>query len=104
MALQAQRAYDGDAGRSFTDLRRGAEYQVQRRVTIWSAGSYYAELPNVQRLAAVPMHRAKVADAAKVMHFQMRPVEQFADHPGFRKNPVVVAWNESAIRDGANRP
>src|SRR5215468_5234571 len=104
MTLQAQRAQDSDSGRSFTDFRRGAEYQVERRVTIWLTGNRHAELPNIQRLAAVPIHRAKVAYAPEVRRFQMRPADQFADHPGFRQNPVVVAWYEPVIGDAANNP
>src|SRR5215510_11859762 len=62
------------------------------------------EVPSVQRLAAVAIHRAKVAHAAKVRHFQMRPADQLADHPGVRENPVVVTWNEPIIGDAADGP
>src|SRR6202035_3529055 len=95
---------DSDPGRGLSDLRGRAEYQVQRGVTIWSPGARHAELPDVHRLAAVPAHCTKVAYAPKVTHFQMRLAAEFANHPGLRKTPVVVAWDEPAIRDGADSP
>src|SRR5262252_1164560 len=104
MALQAQRAQDSDPRSGLADLRGGAEYQVQRPLTIWCPGASHAELPDVQRLAAVPASCTNVAHSPKVTHFQMRLAGQLANHPGLRKNPVVVAWHEPAIRDAANRP
>src|SRR6516165_5617427 len=104
MALQEQRAQDSDSGGGLADLRGGPKYEIHGRVTIRSAGARHAELPNVERLAAVPAHCPKIAYTPKVLHFQRRVADQFTNYPGIRKHPVAVTWNESASGDAANNP
>src|SRR5712671_548168 len=104
MALQAQSAQDSDSGSCLADLRGSPKYEIQRRVAIRSPGVRHAELPNVQRLAAVPAYYPKIAHSPKVRHFQWRGADQFTNHPGIRKHPIGVTWNKAAIRNAANSP
>ena len=100
----AQRPQNGDAGGGLADLRRVPSMRYTGALAICPTGVRHREFPNVQRLATLPTYTPEIAYAPEVPHFRRRVADQFTNHSGIRKHPVLVPWNKSALGNAANSP